>query len=124
MKKDKIRVVCVKPFEKPYSMLLDNNLASLQKAVGGRIAFNPVDGFVAALINDEGKLLNLPPNRIIADKNGTIIDYYAGTFYIVGPPDEEAENTSLTFEEAEHYIEMFSNTVLFTNYDITELYGL
>lgn len=121
MKKDKIRVVCVKPLEKPYSIMIDNNLKTLQKTVGGLIEYVPVDGYAFAVINENGKD-TLMPNRIIADKNGNIIDYFPGTFYITGPTDEEGDNTSLTLEEAEHYIDMFSNTVLFTDYDITELY--
>lgn len=112
MKEEKIRCVAVEPFRKPYIKMLDNTLKAMQEAVGGLIDFVPLDDFAYALINDEGKLLELPPNRIIATEDGKILDYFAGTFYITAPADEEGENTSLTVEQANYYIDMFDRPVL------------
>lgn len=112
MKEEKIRCVAVEPFRKPYIKMLDNTLKAMQEAVGGLIDFVLLDGFAYALINDEGKLLELPPNRIIATEDGKILDYFAGTFYITGPADEEGETTSLTVEQANYYIDMFDSPVL------------
>lgn len=112
MKEERIRCVAVEPFKKPYIKMLDNTLKAMQEAVGGLIDFVPLDGFAYALINDEGKLLNLTPNRAIVSEDGKLLDYFAGTFYITGPSDEEGENTSLTEEQANYYIDMFDTLIL------------
>ena len=49
-------------------------------------------------INEEGKLENLAPSIVIADKNGKILDYLAGDI-VFSRVNEETETVPLTNED-------------------------
>ena len=62
---------------------------SPEAAVGGPIqAIYPFPEPVALICHEEGKLLGLPLNRALRDKDGEIYDIIAGPFFLCGaPPD-------------------------------------
>lgn len=106
MKERKINVLKVEPKKEPEVVLLDNNLRALQEAVSigadcvGLIEILPIDTGVCLLLNEEGKLIGLEPNRRFGR------DILCGVFYVVGE-DEEGNLTSLSEEAIEHYKEYF-----------------
>ncbi len=53
-------------------------LRALQKAVGGLIECISLGEALDAWINEEGKLLDLPPTAFWVDENGVIIDVIQG----------------------------------------------
>lgn len=98
---------------------IDGSLESMQKVVGGLIqAIRPFDDPAVALIcNDEGKLLNLPANRGLRDKNGQIYDIVCGTFFLCGAPADCDHFTSLATEQIERYRERFYTPEMFWGVD-------
>ena len=93
----KIDVLIVKPNEEPKQEKLNNTLEAFQNVVGGWIQIvRPFkDKSIGLVCNEEGKILNLPPNRRIQE------DIIAGTFVLVGlAMGEDGEDfTSLTIEQ-------------------------
>lgn len=108
----RIRVVVVKPMEKPQTVWLDSDLSSLQAAVGGSIeVVYPFGDDPAVLIcNEEGKLLHLPPNRLLKDECGNAHDVLCGTFFIMGVGEEDF--ISLTDAQVSRYSEMYRSEML------------
>ena len=53
---------------------------------------------VGIIVNEEGKLLRLPENRMVSD-NGKVIDILFGTAFIVNLNSEDGEFISLTDEQ-------------------------
>ena len=79
MKEAKIKVLALLPMELPKEIELDNTLEAMQNFVGGLIECIPLtdtDSEVTLVCNDEGKLLNLTPNRLL----------WNGADYLAGPP--------------------------------------
>lgn len=97
----KLTVVMVEPHKAPYVTKIDDELSSLQKAVGGYIetVYNG-DGTII-VCNEEGKLKGLDGNRRIRDGASVI----AGTFFVVG---DDGENfRSLNESEVVRYMDRF-----------------
>ena len=106
-KSDKLQIVIVEPEKKPYKAIIDNELEAFNKIVGGYIEIVPIGrtrkgAKVAIHLNEEGKLFNLPYNRNIVG-----FDILVGTFFITAY-NLEGNNISLTNEEVEKYIKLFS----------------
>ena len=100
MKKNTITALHLPPHERPKAVQLINTLEGLQKAVGGMIEFLYLpDGFML-LLNEEGKLIGLEPNRRYEQ------DVLVGDVYVV-KDDGEGELTSLNQEEIEYFSAMF-----------------
>ncbi len=97
-----MRVVLVEPNKPAKITEIGNDLKSMQSVVGGTIqAIYPwQDDAVALVAHDEGKLLNLPYNRVLED-----YDIIAGTFFICGLGKEDFAD--LSPELAEKYREKF-----------------
>ena len=116
MKEEHIKVLKVAPLEKPEVCYLKNELRALQEAVSigadyvGLIEILDLDERTCILCNEEGKLINLMPNRRVGD------DIICGVFYVVGQ-DREGNLTSLTDEQIEHYSEVFGNIEYFMQSD-------
>lgn len=88
----------IKPNEYPIIQEIENTLKSLQSIVGGFIEpFGMEDAI--AIVNEEGKILGLEPNRRYGN------DILVGNIIIVG--DGEEDFISLTEEQIEKYNEMF-----------------
>ena len=106
MKEKQIRALMVEPMASPKLVTLGNDLDSFQKAVSvgapeqGHIEFVYLEDNVSVMVNEEGKLIGLEPNRRLGD------DILCGVFYVVAE-DEEGELVSLTPEQVEKYSEFF-----------------
>ena len=72
MSDDPMRILVVEPTKDPYVKEIDGSLASMQAIVGGFIqAVEPFeDHNVLLLCNEEAKLLGLPENRFLRNRNG------------------------------------------------------
>lgn len=110
-----MRILVVEPECRPEVREIDGSLKSMQEVVGGLIqALNPfAEPDVALVCHDEGKLLNLPANRGLRDKNGQIYDIVCGTFFVCGAPADCDHFTSLTPEQIERYRERFYTPEMF-----------
>ncbi len=100
-------VILVEPEKAARKAVIDGDLSSLQKAVGGYIqAIYPYEDPVAIVCNEEGKLNGLPLNRKLED-----YDIIAGTFLICGLGEEDF--ASLPKELADKYMEKFADPEVF-----------
>ena len=103
-----MKVLIVEPLKDPYVKDIDSSLESMQSIVGGLIqAIYPFDHPVALICNEEGKLMRLPLNRALFDKDGNIVDIIAGTFFICSAPADSENFDSLTDEQIEIYKKRF-----------------
>ena len=113
-----MRILVVEPERRPEVREIDGSLKSMQEVVGGLIqALAPFDEPLALVCNDEGKLLNLPANRGLRDKNGKIYDIVCGTFFICGVPADSDSFTSLTPRQIEQYQKQFYTPEMFWGMD-------
>lgn len=85
-----MKVLVIKPENKPQVQEIDGTLESMQSLVGGTIqAIYPFEDQVALICNDEGKLLQLPMNRALRDGEiGKTFDILCGTVFLCGAPAE------------------------------------
>ena len=101
-----MRVLVVEPWKEPYLKTISGDLKSLQREVGGLIdATYPFEDRVVVVLNDEGKLNGLMPNRGLYNSEGNLYDIIAGTFLIVGLAEESF--CSLSEEMAAKYMEKY-----------------
>lgn len=118
MKTKEITVLKVEPLKKPTVCTLTNKLEELQKAVSigadytGLIEIIEIgdelgyDGeSVCLLCNEEGKLINLPPNRRVGR------DIICGVFYITGQT-RCGNLASLSDKAMKYYAKHFKNPEL------------
>ena len=105
----KIRVLIVEPNKAPYVKEIENTLESKQEIVGGWIEQLrlPKDDAVI-ILNEEGKINNLPYNRALYDSDGKPIDIICGTFLICLAPPDSAEYDSLPDDLIAKYKKRFS----------------
>lgn len=113
-----MRVLVVEPERRPELREIDGSLKSMQEIVGGLIqSVYPFDEPVALVCNDEGRVMNLPANRGLRDKDGRIYDIVFGTFFLCGAPTDSDHFTSLTQEQIERYKERFHTPEMFWGMD-------
>ena len=80
----------IEPKKKPEVVDIPNDLKSFQKEVGGYIeVIYPFTDMVGIICNEEGKLLNLPENRILRDSHGIPYDVICGNFLVVGLDEDD-----------------------------------
>lgn len=109
---EKIKVIKVEPRKEPEVVMLNNEYKDLSAAVGGLIqVVYPYSDKVGLMMNDEGKLLGMEPNRSLKDEDGNIYDVIAGTFYVVGLDEEDFG--SLSEELIEKYMKKFKQPYLY-----------
>lgn len=85
-----MKILVIEPQKIPYEKEISGSLDSMQAIVGGTIqAIYPYGDPLALVCNDEGKLMNLPLNRVIED-----YDIIAGTFFICGLSEDDFESLS------------------------------
>ena len=102
-----MKVLVVEP-QKPCRVQEIESLADMQQLVGGDIeAVYPFQEPVALVCNSEGKLLGLPMNRPLLDKDYLPYDIIRGTFFIAGLGQEEF--ISLTDEQIQRYKSLYDN---------------
>lgn len=108
MREKQVKALMIEPNKKPCVVELMTDLDSLQKAVSigapeqGLIEFVYLEDNVSLLLNEEGKLIGLEPNRRLGD------DILCGVFYVVAENDE-GELISLSEAQQEHYSKMFEH---------------
>ena len=106
---NEITVLKVAPHCQPEVVALQNDLRSLQEAVSvdapyvGLIEIVWLDAETCLVLNEEGKLIGLEPNRRLGH------DILCGTFYVMGQ-DEEGNLTSLSPAAIEKYQTVFATT--------------
>lgn len=111
-----IQVVIVEPFKKPYKKTIPNTLEKFNELVGGYIE-NVFIGTternikIGLLVNEEGKLKDLPFNRKLFYYNGNF-EILVGRIVITAY-NNQGENISLTDQEAEKYIKRFTQTEIY-----------
>jgi hypothetical protein len=113
---DMIQIVIVEPFKKPYKKIIPNTLAAMRRIVGGHmenifIGETGTGAKIGAVVNEEGKVINLPFNRRILGKYQQV-DIFVGTFFITAY-NMEGDNVSLTDAECERYIKGFTSTEVY-----------
>lgn len=113
-----MRVLVVEPERRPEAREIDGSLKSMQEIVGGLIQpVYPFDDPVALVCNDKGKVMNLPANRGLRNKDGQIYDIVSGTFFLCGVPGDSDHFTSLTTEQIKRYEEQFYTPEMFWGMD-------
>ena len=113
MSDKKITVLVVEPLKECYTKEICG-LKEMQALVGGYIEIVPLSDTepVLAVLNEEGKLLDLPYNRALTDDNGIPYDIICGTFFVAGVDGEDIG--SLTQEQIARYKEKYDNEIIFT----------
>lgn len=103
-----MKVLVVEP-QKPCRVQEIESLADMQQLVGGDIeAVYPFQELVALVCNSEGKLLGLPMNRPLLDKDYLPYDIIRGTFFVAGLGQENF--VSLTDEQIQRYKSLYAAT--------------
>ena len=110
-----MKVLLVKPCQRPTVIDIDGTLESMQTLVGGMIqALYLVDDTAAIICNDEGKLLGLPPNRMLFDPDSNkVCDVVVGDFFVCNAPPDAENFESLTEEQIERYTKRFQALEIF-----------
>lgn len=109
-----MRILVVEPEHRPEVREIDGSLETMQHIVGGLIQLvYPFEESVALVCNDAGKLMKLPANRGLRDKNGQIYDIVFGTFFLCGVSADSDHFTSLTQGQIERYQERFFSPEIF-----------
>ncbi len=96
MKKEKLKILLKKVGREPEIKFINNTLKAKQKLVGGLIEVLDFEDDTLIICNEEGKLLNLPPNTIFD------MDYIAGDYFVVGNDFENADFKSLTDKQIQN----------------------
>jgi hypothetical protein len=105
---EQIQVVIVEPNKKPYAKIIENRLGAMNDIVGGYIEIvrmgrtTPTGAELVITVNEEGKLMQLPLNRIIAG-----FDTLVGTFFI-SAANMQGDNVSIDHETAAKLIKQFT----------------
>ena len=113
---DFIQVVVVEPSKEPYKRTIPNTLEAMQAIVGGYYQHITIDNTetgasIGVVVNEEGKLHNLPYNRRILSYRG-VIDILVGTFFITAL-NLAGEHVSLSDAQAAQYIKRFRSTEVY-----------
>lgn len=111
-----LRVLIVEANKYPYEAVINNELSSLQKEVGGYIEIIPLAPNIDLICNEEGKLIGLEGNRSLGN------DIITGTFFIAGSNDE-GSLISLTNQQIQKYTQKFKEPESFTKEQIEEVSG-
>ena len=111
MKEKFIEVLKISPQKPAEIVKISNTLEGLQQAVSIEAPYvglieiiqpdNEEDWKICLLCNEEGKILNLPPNRRVGD------DIICGTFYITSQ-DRFGNLASLNEEQKQKYLKRFA----------------
>ena len=103
-----MKILVIKPYQKPEIVEIDHTLEAMQAVVGGYIqAVYPFEDEVALVVNEEGKICGLPMNRFLFDDDGNLIDIIVGTFFICGSPSDSDSFTDIPDELINKYTNRF-----------------
>lgn len=111
-----MKIIVVEPFREPYVKNIERTLDNMQKLVGGYIqAVYPFeDEEIALVCNEEGKLQDLTPNRILF-RYGKPVDMIVGTFFLCSAPFDSEDFEDIPTELIDKYIKKFSFKELLKN---------
>lgn len=110
----KIRILYKEVGNDPEVRFIENTLEAKQKLVGGLIEVVPYDD-VLIICNEEGKILNMPPNLVFE------YDYIAGNCFVIGDDYKNADFKSLTDEDILKYREdLKKRSFNFKQYEISQ----
>lgn len=94
-----MRVIMMEVLKPAEVKEIDGSLEGMQAIVGGSIElYCPFKEHVGIIVNEEGKILGLPENRMVSD-NGKIIDILCGPAFIVNLDSEDGNFTDVTDEQ-------------------------
>lgn len=108
MKEKYIRALKVAPCECPVIVSLENEVTALQNAISigtdyrGLIEVIDLDEKTCIILNEEGKMIGLEPNRRFGD------DILCGVFYVVGQ-NKSGNFVSLNDSQIIRYSQIFAN---------------
>ena len=110
-----MKILVVEPLKVPYEKEIDGSLESMQAVVGGliQLLYPFEDPELALICNDEGKILGLPYNRTLRDKEGRIYDVVAGTFFLCRAPADSEHLEGLTEGQVKWGKEQFKRLELY-----------
>ena len=109
-----MKILLIRPGEKPALSEIDGTLVSMQKVVGGPIELiYPFDDPIALACHEEGKLLGLPLNRSLRNQAGRIYDVVAGPFFLCGAPSDSDRLDSIPEGFVEKYQRRFASPEVF-----------
>jgi hypothetical protein len=112
-----MRIIVVEPFREPYVTNIERTLDNMQRLVGGYIqAVYPFeDEEIALICNEEGKLQDLTPNRILFNEYGKAVDMIVGTFFLCSAPFDGEDFEDIPTALIDKYIKKFSFKELLKN---------
>ena len=84
-----MKAFILKPGKPGEPIEIENTLEALQAAVGGYIEVVTLGGGQAAVVNEEGKINDLPFNRALYAGGMDPVDYLFGNVLIVGTDGED-----------------------------------
>ena len=119
MKEKVIKVLKIEPGKLPKVVELKNELTALQEAVSigadyrGLIEIVSLDEKTCLLLNEEGKLIGLQPNRRLGQ------DILCGVFYVVGQ-NNSGDLASLDEVSMARYAQLFMIPEIFTDGEVAE----
>lgn len=102
-----MRILKVEPNQVPIVKLIDNTLEAMQAEVEGLIDVVPAGRGMVLVVNDEGKLNGMQPNRWIGD------DIICGPFFVAAE-GENGELKSLNYTQLKVASAYFSVIDVFT----------
>lgn len=110
-----MKVIIVEPQKAPYTKEIEDSLRARQEIVGGFIEVHKLfsDDDVVVICNEDGKLQNLPMNRVLRDDDGHIYDVLVGTFIVIRLNLDKGEFVSLTEKQEKKYLEYYQKPEYF-----------
>ena len=114
MNENEITVLKVEPGKAPEQITIPNTLKAMQELVGGHIEIVDYQG-ACLVCNEEGKLLDLEPNRRVGQ------DVITGTFFLANS-DLEGNLCSLSQEDLAHFQQQFVQPEALTQKDVQEAF--
>lgn len=110
MRENQMKVLKIEVGEPPIEKVIANELSALQAEVGGLIECVYLENGCIAVVNEEGKINGMQPNRILGD------DIIFGPFFICG--DTGDDFCSLTDEQIRNYTDQFAEVLGFTSEEL------
>lgn len=114
IKEERIKVMIVKPHQRPCIESIDNTLDAKREVVQGEIEAVELSDTASLICNEEGKFIGLEANRRLGS------DVIVGTFLIAGTDGSE-DFCSLSDDDIELYMEKFGQVEDLSQDDIPNL---
>ena len=111
--KDKrMRILAINRYEEPVVKEIENTLEDMQRYVMGYIETVTLSGTAVLVCNEDGRLADFTPNRILKiGRNQEIQEVIRGDFFICGWAKDEF--CDISNEDIEKYTKMFSKPEVF-----------